>query len=285
MGREYSQWPAPGRAGRAPRVGARGHFPVTRYRPWPAVSGGSGSPRATGIGENAAMASPVDGNPRWRNGSPWRDPDVLHVLAVGIGATVLTAGGVYAWHLARTVGVARRAPRDPGAVASVVVFGKRLVEGRPDAEFRWRLRHALRLLRADPDLVVLLTGGSGGGPGEPSEAEVARRWLLRRMPEAAPRLRVEPRSRDTADNLREARALLPPGPVALLSNRYHLARCLVLARALGLDARACAAEPVLRTRRGGLRRLLLEAGYQTLFVVGLRWARLIGHRRMIGRVT
>ena len=31
--------------------------------------------------------------------------------------------------------------------------------------------------------------------------------------------------RDTVDNLREVRALLPPGPVALLSNRYHLARC------------------------------------------------------------
>lgn len=231
------------------------------------------------------MDLPPPANRRWRNGSPWRDPDLLHVLAVGVGATVLTAGGVFAWHLARTVGTARAAPRDPGPVASVVVFGKRLVGGRPDAEFRWRLRHALRLLRGDPDLVVLLTGGASGVPGEPSEAEVARAWLLRRMPEAAPRLRIEARSLHTVDNLREARALLPPGPVALLSNRYHLPRCLVLARALGLDARPCAAEPSLRTGRDSLRRLVLEAGYCTLLVVGLGWARLIRHRRMIGRVT
>lgn len=50
-----------------------------------------------------------------------------------------------------------------------------------------------------------------------SEAETARRWLLRRMPEAESRLVTEERSRDTLDNLREARHLLPQGTIALLS--------------------------------------------------------------------
>lgn len=224
-------------------------------------------------------------NPRWRNGSPWRDPDVLHVLMVGSIATILTAGVVYLWFLGRTVRDARRASREPGDAGSVIVFGKRLVGLRPDREFRWRLRHALRLLRANPQLRVLLAGGPSGAEGTPSEAETARRWLLRRMPEAAPRLLVEERSRDTIDNLREARTLLPAGTVALLSNRYHLARCLVLARSLGIDARACAAEPALRGSPGTIARLALEAGYHTLFVVGRSWARLIGHRRMLSRVS
>lgn len=224
-------------------------------------------------------------NPRWRNGSPWRDPDVLHVLAVGAAATVLSAGLVYLWFLWRTWTVARAAGRDPGGAASVIVFGKQLREGCPDREFRWRLRHALRLLRAHPALPLLLTGGHSDGPNQASEAEVARRWLLRRMPEAASRLHVEQRSRDTVDNLREVRALLPVGPVALLSNRYHLARCQVLAHSLGMDVRVCAAEPALSLSRGNLRRIALEAGYHMLFVVGRRWAALIGHQRMLSRVS
>jgi len=224
-------------------------------------------------------------NPRWRNGSPWRDPDILHVLAVGLAATVLSAGLVYLWFLWRTMAVASAAGRDPGDAASVIVFGKQLRNGRPDSDFRWRLRHALRLLRQHPQLPLLLTGGHSDGPTQPSEADVARAWLLKRMPEAASRLHVEHRSRDTVDNLREVRALLPDGPVALLSNRYHLARCEVLARSLGIDARACAAEPALRRSRANLTRIVLEAGYHTLFVVGRRWAALIGHRRMLSRVS
>jgi uncharacterized SAM-binding protein YcdF (DUF218 family) len=220
---------------------------------------------------------------RWRNGAAWRDPDMLHVLAVAFAANVLTLGLVYAWFLGRTWQVARTAPQQARKVAGAIVFGKRLVAGRPDAEYRWRLRQALRLLRGDPSLLVLLTGGPAGGG--PSEAGVARDWLLRRMPAAAARLRVEERSRHTIDNLREARQLLPPGRIALLSNRYHLARCLTLARSLGLDVQPCAAEPWLPRRRGTVRRLVLEAGYHMLFVLGRGWARLIGSQRMLARVT
>ena len=222
---------------------------------------------------------------RWRNGSPWRDPDVLHVLLVGIVVTVLTVGGVYLWFFARTFRVARYAQRDSGAAASAIVFGKRLSQGRPDREFRWRLRHALRLLRTKPTLIVLLAGGRSDSLDAPSEAEIARRWLLRRMPEAAPRLLIEERSLDTVDNLREARQLLPHGRIALLSNRYHLARCQVLARSLGLDAQVCAAEPRLRYNLRTIAHLGLEAGYHTLFVVRRNWARVIGHRRMLARVS
>lgn len=228
---------------------------------------------------------PADPGARFRNGSPWRDPDLLQVLAVGVLATAATFGGAYAWALARTLRTARQARRDPADATSVVLFGKRLVGGRPDLEFRWRLRHALRLLRSHPHLVVLLSGGRSGGPDAPSEAEIARRWLLKRMPEAAPRLRLDERSLDTVTNLRHARELLPPGRVALLSNRYHLARCSLLARTLGLQAHCIGAEPRLRLDRPTRRRLALEAGYHTLFVVGLGWARLLRHRRMLDRVT
>lgn len=73
------------------------------------------------------------------------------------------------------------------------------------------------MLCANPRLRLLLTGGFGDVSDAASEAETARRWLLRRMPEAESRLVTEERSRDTLDNLREARHLLPQGTIALLS--------------------------------------------------------------------
>lgn len=214
----------------------------------------------------------------------WRDVDLLHVFTIVVLVNMASFGAVYLWFFVRTMRAARRSPRDPGRIASIIVFGKRLAQGRPDIEFRWRLRHALRLLRADPDVVVVLSGGQSGSPDEPSEAHVAREWLLCRIPEAVARLRVEERSRHTIDNLREARRLLPDGPVALLSNRYHLARCLALARSLGMDAHACAAEPVLRGDRRTITRLVKEAGYHMIFTVGRTWARVTGHRRMLSRI-
>lgn len=222
---------------------------------------------------------------RYRNGSPWRDPDVLQVMVVGTIAVLATFGGLYLWALGRTWRCARTAGCEAGAQRFAIVFGKRLQDGRPDRDYRWRLRRALELLRRHPDLVVLVSGGRSGPSGEVSEAECGRDWLLRRLPAAAARVRIEAGSIDTVDNLRMARSLLPGEPVLLISNRYHLARCRLLAKHLAIPNRPCAAEPGLRVDRRFLPRLFLEAGYHTLFVVGRVWARLIGHQRMISRVS
>ena len=73
--------------------------------------------------------------------------------------------------------------------------------------------------------------------------------------------------------------------MALVTSRYHLARCLLLARRLGFDALPIAAEPALprQWRYAGL--LLVEASYLMWIDLGLRWATLIGHRRMSSRIS
>jgi hypothetical protein len=73
--------------------------------------------------------------------------------------------------------------------------------------------------------------------------------------------------------------------VTLLSNRYHLARCALFARQLGFDCELCAAEPHLPLGPRTLLRLAGEAAYVCWSDLGTRWARLIGHRRMLARVT
>jgi uncharacterized SAM-binding protein YcdF (DUF218 family) len=90
-------------------------------------------------------------------------------------------------------------------------------------------------------------------------------------------------------NLRNARDLLAAmddrGRVMLLSSRYHLARCMLLARQLGLDAEPVAAEAELKIGPRMLLRIAGEAGYVCLSDIGTRWMRLIGARRALERVT
>ena len=90
--------------------------------------------------------------------------------------------------------------------------------------------------------------------------------------------------------LRNARALLAEAGLArprvvLLSSRYHLARCALLARWLGYDYALCAAEPRLDWRPATLWRIACEAAWVCWIDVGARWARLAGHRGMLAKVS
>ena len=220
------------------------------------------------------------------------DRDILHAGVVAGAACVLSVGLVYVGYFVHVVRVARPAPCAPMQALNaqgecVLVFGKHAPGGLPDADFTARLDRAAALWRERPARQMVLLGG--GPEGLPSEADVARSGLLARgIAEDAPLL-LEAASRDTLQNLRNARELLVAtadrGRVVLLSSRYHLARCALFARQLGMDAEVCAAEARLSWSPRMLWRLAGEAGYVCLTDVGTRWARLIRNRRMLGRVT
>ena len=59
----------------------------------------------------------------------------------------------------------------------------------------------------------------------------------------------------------------------------------LLARRLGFSGVPIAAEPTLRWQPRYLALLLMEATYLMWIDLGLRWADLIGHRRMAARVS
>jgi len=215
------------------------------------------------------------------------DRDVLHVGSVALAACVLSAGLVYAGYFVHTFRVARSAPCHPRAGRCLLLFGKHAPGGRIDADFEARIDRAGALWRSHaPERMVLL----GGGPdGQPTEAEVARAALIARAAVDESVLHLERASRDTLQNLRNAREVLRAaahqGPVVLLTSRYHLARCGQFARQLGIEAELCAAEPRLTLTPRTLWRLAGEAGYLCLLDIGTRWARLIRSRRMLERVT
>lgn len=225
--------------------------------------------------------------------SPWRylsDPDVLHAAVVTLLAVALSAGTVWLGYVVHVWRIARRAPITLPGRWVVLVFGQQLVADEPGHDYRGRLARARVLLREGAAGRVLLLGGRSGGAR--SEAEAGHAWLRGQGLPADARIELEQESVDSLENLRHARGLLQGGdrsdvmpPVALLTSRYHLARCLLLARRLGFDGHVLAAEDILPRTPRYLARLLMEATYLMWIDLGVRWAQLVGHRRMAGRIS
>lgn len=215
------------------------------------------------------------------------DRDALHALTVAAAACALSVGLVYVVYFVHVLRIARNASCLPARGECVLLFGKHAPRGRIDADFEARLARAAALWRQRPPRHLVLLGG--GPPGAVSEAELARAALFARGLAADVPLQLESRSRDTLQNLRNARELLRAdvslGPVTLLSSRYHLARCALLARQLGFEPELCAAEPHWRWHPVALWRVAGEAAYVCWADIGMRWARLVRHRRMLARLA
>ncbi len=217
------------------------------------------------------------------------DRDVWHAAVVSVAALLLSGGLVFIGYLTHVWRTAWRTPRRPSQPMVVLVFGQRLERDEPGEDYRQRLAAALELARAARAERLLLLGGFSGG--RLSEADAGHRWLLvHGLPANVP-VQLEHQSTDSLENLRHARLLLGADeparslpPVALLTSRYHLARCQWLARRLGFDGRPLAAEPRLRLTPRVLRLLLLESAYLMWIDLGMRWASLVGHRRMAARI-
>ena len=222
----------------------------------------------------------------------WRylsDGDILLAALVTAIVFVGSLGGVYFLHAVRVWRLARHSPVLAADRATLLVFGRRLVGDRPEADFIQRLTRARDNARAGRADRALLLGGLSGG--SVSEAEAGRRWLVAEgWPGDVPLL-LEQMSIDSLENLRHARELLRDRagaelpPVSLVTSRYHLARCMYLARRLGFDASAIGAEESLPFNRRYILRMLMEAGYLMWIDTGMRWAALIGNRRMAARIS
>jgi uncharacterized SAM-binding protein YcdF (DUF218 family) len=218
-----------------------------------------------------------------------RDRDVLRAAAVMLLAMVLTLGTVWLAYLARVWLIAARSPVQPSRRMTVLVFGRRLVCDAPGRDYSQRLARARTLMHARLADHVLLLGGCSGSLL--SEAAAGHRWLRERGLPTDARVVLEEESVDSLENLRHARNLLQTEdldrlpPVALVTSRYHLARCMLFARRLGFEGQPVAAEPALKMDARQLALLLIEATYLMWIDLGLRWAQLTGNRRMVARIS
>ncbi|NJD07948.1 MAG: YdcF family protein [Methylococcaceae bacterium] len=222
---------------------------------------------------------------RLNSHDPYRQRDTLHSLCATLCACVLSAGLIYLIYLVRVVRIAVTTRETNSQGACLLVFGKRLASGLPDFDFQARIHAAYRLLTADPHSHAILLGG--GQPGS-TEADVAFHQLVNLNPRLVNRLRLEAESENTLENLRNARELMVSTgnrQAVLISNRYHLARCAQFAHQLALEFELHPAENRMTWNAPTALAVLREAFCLCWLDLGTRWARLIGHTRMVKRVT
>ena len=222
----------------------------------------------------------------------WRylgDRDVQYAALVTLLGLLLSAGLLWLGYVIYVCRVAARSPRLLPKRMTVLVFGHQLRDDLPQRDYQWRLRRTLSLVRQQRVDRVLLLGGYSGGVR--SEASAGAMWLRQHGLPAGVHVELEQESVDSLENLRQARTLLrlrtasaTLPAVALLSSRYHLARCQSLARRLGFSCVLIAAEPVLPLDVHYVSALLKEATYLMWIDVGMWWARLTGNERMRSRL-
>lgn len=213
------------------------------------------------------------------------DWDGLLTLIITLLLVTATIGLPLIISLAYVLRIAGSAPCNTSA-SWLLVFGKRLVGGRIDADYRSRLNIATALMSASQDRCLMLVGGSVH-TDEISEAAAGQAYIEAAGVNAR-RLMCEEKSQNTLENLKHARELMQgksTGIVAMISNRYHLARIQTIARSLDIEHQLCASEARFNFSLSLLPRLLGEAWFILWFSTGKNWARLIGSQRMLDRVT
>lgn len=144
---------------------------------------------------------------------------------------------------------------DPAVRAdAIVVLGAAAYDSRPSPVFEERIRHGIDLFERGHAPVLLFTGGYGGSGARFAESEVGRDYAVRAgVPAEA--ILIETLSRNTHDNLFQARALLRArdrSRMIVVSDPLHMARALRLCRRLALQCLA-SATPTSRFRSLGTR--------------------------------
>jgi len=190
-----------------------------------------------------------------------------------------------------TLHIFRLAKKSPNSVenssSSCLLFGKKLINGTADNDYRLRLEKALQLIQKQPNRLILLLGGTTS-PKTVSEAAYGLTYLQQHGAPEGHNIRLEEQSKNTLDNLKNAQKVLQHeqiSQVTLISNRYHLARCQLVANSLKINHKLCAAEESIEINLTLLLKLLIEGIYIHWFIVGKYWARISGNKRMLQRVT
>lgn len=162
------------------------------------------------------------------------DMRLLLCLVLAAGALGLLAA-LAAWFAERSLerSSAARIVADPAALPQLeagLVLGAAPIgpEGGPNRYFEYRLDAAAALWRAGRVRFLILSGS----PGEPAAMRAG--LIARGVPADA--LRLDDGGERTRDSILQARRAFASDRLIVVSQRFHLARALFLARAEGLDA-------------------------------------------------
>ena len=212
-------------------------------------------------------------------------PDGVGTLVLSSVIILLNAGFSFIVALLYTYHKAKSPWKVDGHSAVLVTLGKRLDDGEISPDYKLRLDRASSLYSELGNSHILILGGRRGD-NEMTEAEAGRDYLLGKGVSKDDIL-VEDKSLHTLENLQEARKLIvtKSGHMpALITNRYHLARCGLMANRLGIRHTLRPAEKKLTLNSATTLNILVEAFYVHWYVVGMIFSEVTKNKKMRDRI-
>ncbi len=122
--------------------------------------------------------------------------------------------------------------RNDASAEHAIVLGLALQDGKPVPDLISRIDTAQDYAQANPDAVLILTGGNPDESGR-TEADVMHGLLIERgLPEDG--MILEDQAETTIDNFRNTISMIGSDePVVLISSNYHMDRAVSIARSAG----------------------------------------------------
>lgn len=133
-------------------------------------------------------------------------------------------------------------------VAAIIVLGAGTVEGKPTPTLAARLDAAVPLLNAQPQAVVVTSGGIGLGRTR-SEADIMASYLQETHGVPLARVQQEGKSTSTEENLINTKAILAAydialtDPIAIVTSDFHTIRSAAIAHHQGYTQPIMIASP------------------------------------------
>jgi uncharacterized SAM-binding protein YcdF (DUF218 family) len=166
----------------------------------------------------------------------------------------------------------------------IVLLGKKLVSNRPDKDYRLRLNRALTIAAHRINTQIHILGGITGD-STVSESIAGKNYLEENKIQTK-HIYIEEISRDTLDNMKQLKTcdIITDKHIALITNRYHLARASIMAQGFGYIVQRCAAEDVFKPGFRTIAHLFTESFFLHWYLTGRYYAKLTRNQRMLARI-
>ncbi len=155
-----------------------------------------------------------------------------HGFGIALAILALVSVLLIGFLCVRIVGAFSAKP--PKKLDCVLVLGTQVYANGPSTLLAWRLDTAAAYLKENPETLCIVSGGQGYN--EPcAEAEVMYTYLVEHGI-SGNRILRETRSKNTTENIRFSKELLPEGyeTIGIVTNDFHVYRAVKLAEAGGL---------------------------------------------------
>lgn len=214
------------------------------------------------------------------------DKDGLLMLFLSSLLGVISLGLIWLFYFRKSYLIAKK--HFPPPCHDVwVVFGKKLTSNQIDKDFKMRLDSVLRSKNLNLPKKVILLGGFTND-NTISESEAAKKHLNFTEKKFKFKLILESSSQNTLQNLQGARAYLQskklPLQICLVSNRYHLCRCIIMAENMGFTVECLPAEKKWKFNRYQFTKLSIEAFFLNSYFTGKFLSQKFNNKRMLDKI-